>query len=96
MKWIFAVLVVLLIIGCATKIADIKKPEMVGKSVTVHGTAKNTLKIGTISGFQLDDGNTTILVSTDDLPKDNSNVTVSGILIKDSLFGYYIKAEKIR
>jgi hypothetical protein len=96
MKWLFAFLIIFLLIGCTAKIADIKKPEMVGKSVTVYGMAKNTLKIGTISGFQLDDGNTTILVSTEELPKDDSNVTVSGIVIKDSLFGYYIKAEKIK
>jgi hypothetical protein len=82
--------------GCAQHIADIKNEEHIGKQVAVSGTAENTMKIGSISGFTLRDGNSSILVKTEILPEEGKTVTVSGVVIKDSLFGYYIKADKIR
>ncbi len=86
----------LLIAGCTENIKDIKNTEHVGKTVTVYGTVKNSIKLGPLSGFSLvDSQNDSISVSSDALPAEGDRVTVRGTLIKDTLFGYYIKAEKI-
>lgn len=88
-----ATAVLLLLGGCAGKsIADIKTPENVGKTVMVKGTAENSLKIGQLSGYTLRDADgDTIGVSTTNLPNDGDKVTARGILMKDTLLGYYIK-----
>jgi len=81
--------------GCAQSqsIADIKNPDHVGKTVTVSGTVEGVLKIGGISGYTLkDSAGNTIRVSSEALPAEGSSTTVSGVLVKDSLLGYYIKA----
>ena len=64
----------------------------VGKEVHVTGTVENTMKIGTLSGYTLtdDDGNS-VRVSSKALPAEGSKLTVSGVFLKDSLFGYYIQ-----
>jgi hypothetical protein len=40
------------------------------------------------------DSTATIGVSAENLPKENSTVIVTGTLMKDTLFGYYIKANQ--
>jgi len=94
MKWIFLILVVLLLSGCAQSIAEVKDEEHIGKTVNLRGTVEGTIKIGQLSGFTLNDGDT-IRVSSATLPEEGKTITVRGVLIKDSLFGYYIKAEKV-
>ncbi len=89
---ILAVISLFLFAGCSTSISKIKDPSYEGKTVTVSGTVENTVKIGQLSGYTLVDSNgDKIAVSTDNLPTEGSKVTVKGTLIKDSLFGYYIK-----
>jgi hypothetical protein len=93
-KTIFGIIAVLLLLsGCTGKsIADIKTPENVGKTVVLKGTAENSIKIGQLSGYTLKDAaGDTIGVSTTNLPNDGDKVTARGILIKDTLLGYYIK-----
>ena len=88
----------LFFIGCiSTPIKNIQEnPEdYVGEEVYVEGIAHNTLKIGQLSGFVLTDGNNSIRVSSQKLPEEGKKVMVKGIVIKDSLVGYYILAKEI-
>jgi len=82
----------LLVVACTQKIEEIKNQEHVGKTVAVKGTVKNTIKIGSLSGYTLEqkDGES-IKVSSESLPEEGSTRTVNGVLMKDTLFGYYIK-----
>lgn len=83
--------------GCTQKISDIKSDDFVGRQVTVAGTVENTLKIGSLSGFMLvDDDSNSIAVSSKALPEEGERALVTGVVIKDTIFGYYIKAEKVR
>ena len=97
---IIALLIIGLLIGttaCALmtqKISEVKTADKVGKTVTVSGIVQSSFKIGTLSGYTVKDYTDTIGVSTQNLPKENTTVTVTGTLMKDSLFGYYIKANK--
>lgn len=88
----------LLLFGCmglgTTPVKDLANnpAEYVGKEVHVTGTVENTIKLGTLSGYSLtdDDGNS-VRVSSKALPAEGSKLTVSGVFLKDSLFGYYIQ-----
>jgi uncharacterized protein YdeI (BOF family) len=92
-------LLVILLIGliismtaCSVKsIADVKNSDLVGKKVTVRGEVTATIKLGSLSGYTLKDETGTISVSSESLPKEGETITVSGILVKDMLLGYYIK-----
>lgn len=75
----------------AENITDVKKEENVGKTVKVRGEVQNVIKIGSISGYTLEDDTGSIAVSSQDLPGEGDKVTVKGTLIKDTIFGYYIK-----
>jgi len=74
-------------------VADIKSEDYVGETVKVRGEVKTVVKIGSLSGFTLEDSSGSIPVSSDDLPKEGDKITVKGVLIRDTLFGYYIKSE---
>jgi hypothetical protein len=97
MRWFIITFALLLVVACSTQtVKEIKNETFIGKSVVVEGTAQNTFKIGSLSGFMLQDAQgDSIGVKSESLPKDNTKITVKGTLIKDSLFGYYINAEKI-
>ncbi len=82
----------LFIFGCmATTIKDVKNSDYVGKKVTVSGTVQNTIKLGTLSGYTIKDETDSIGVSSQTLPEEGSKISVTGILIKDTILGYYIK-----
>jgi len=81
----------LLLIGCASKISEVKNEKYMGKTVTLTGTVENTIKIGSLSGYTLKDDTGTIGVSSETLPKEGDKITISGVLIKDTILGYYIK-----
>lgn len=90
---IFSVLIIALLFTCcvSTSIEDVKTADNVGKKVTVRGTVENSIKIGELSGYTLKDESGTIRISSESLPEEGTTKTVSGTLIKDTLFGYYIK-----
>ena len=99
---IFTILVLLaltlLLAGCSTSAKDIKENpgDYVGKDVSLRGTSKDSIKLGKLSGFTLEqDDGSTIAISSEDLPKDGSKVTVRGTVMKDSLFGVYVLAKSI-
>ncbi|MGV8141742.1 MAG: hypothetical protein ACP5NW_04860, partial [Candidatus Woesearchaeota archaeon] len=79
--------------ACTSNIADVKNPDMVGKKVTVKGEVGSTIKIGSISAYNLVDDTGNIGVSSEELPKEGDIVRAKGVLMKDTLFGYYIKAD---
>jgi hypothetical protein len=91
---ILLMFIVIFISGCtASTIKDVKNPDYVGKTITVYGIVQNTIKIGAISGYTIKDATDTIGVSSESLPKEGNEIRVTGILIKDTVLGYYIKAE---
>jgi uncharacterized protein YdeI (BOF family) len=75
----------------AQKVANVKTEENIGKTVSVKGEVKNVIKIGELSAYTLEDETGTIGVSTEDLPQEGDTVTARGTLIRDTIFGYYIK-----
>ena len=83
----------LLLTACAQSISEVKDPQYVGKKVTVSGTVKTSFKLGSVSGYILEDKTGSISVSSEELPKEGAQKRVTGILIKDTIFGYYIKAD---
>jgi hypothetical protein len=98
MKVILAIILVAVILfpGCVTSVKEIRDnpDKYIGETVTVEGTASSSIKIGKLSGFTLvqDDGSK-IAVSSENLPKDDSRVTVTGVVMKDTIFGIYILAK---
>jgi hypothetical protein len=83
---------IILLSACSQSIAEIKKEEYVGKTVKVSGTAENPVKIGKLSGYTVVDTNgDKIVVASSKLPEQGDAVTAKGVLMKDTLFGYYIK-----
>lgn len=94
-KYIATVLVIALalLIGCSTQsISEVKSEDNVGKKVMVSGTVKESIKLGELSGYVLeDDSGDKIKVSSDSLPAEGEDITVSGTLIRDTIFGYYIQ-----
>lgn len=97
-KAIALALLAVLLFGCAgigtTPIKDLNdNPKaFTGKEVTVHGTVTNTMKIGSLSGYTLvDEDGHGIRVSSNSLPAEGKEITVTGTFVMDSLFGYYIQ-----
>ena len=85
--------VLFLLAACASSIEEVKNPDNVGKKVTVSGTVKTTFKLGSLSGYTLEDETGSISVSSEELPKEGTKKRVTGVLIKDTIFGYYVKVE---
>ncbi len=74
-------------------VSSIKMEDQIGETVRVRGEVTNVVKIGSLSGYTLEDTTGTIAVSSEDLPKEGTTVRVKGTLIRDTLFGYYIKVD---
>ena len=85
-------IVAFLMLASVSKIANVKNEDHVGKTVIVGGVVQATIKLGSLSGYTLKDDTDTIAVSSEQLPKEGQTVTVTGVLMHDTLFGYYIKA----
>ena len=81
----------LFLTACVQSIKEVKNLDNVGKKITVSGTVKTSFKLGSISGYILEDKTGSISVSSEELPKEGTQKRVTGILIKDTIFGYYIK-----
>jgi hypothetical protein len=91
----FALLALLILTACTKSIAEIKKDENVGEKVSVAGTVQSTIKLGQLSGYTIKDENgDTIGVSSKSLPAEGAQMTVTGTLMKDTLLGWYIKAQE--
>ncbi len=99
MRLISILLAFCLLFGCMglTTVKEIKdNPEAyLGEQVSVKGTVKDTFKLGKLSGFKLQDGNHSIMVSSEELPNEGKEVVVKGTVMKEILVGYYILAKEI-
>jgi len=100
---ILAVLVfgLLLFAGCIGDSPTVKDvnddPDLyLGEKITLKGVVTNSFKFGKLSGFKLKDEGETLLVSSDMLPAEGSEVYVEGTLMRDSLVGYYLLTKDIR
>lgn len=69
--------------------------QYLGEKVTIAGIVKNSFKVGTISGFKLQDKTDEILVASDTLPADDSKLIVRGTVMKEAIIGTYIQAKQI-
>lgn len=80
--------------GCTTDIDinTIKSEDYVGENVQVTGTVRNSVSIGGISGFIVEDETGSIPVSSGSVPEPGTIVEVEGILLEDTVIGYYIQA----
>ncbi|MBU0527223.1 MAG: hypothetical protein ABH983_02720 [Candidatus Micrarchaeota archaeon] len=74
---------------------DESPEDYLGEKVSVRGTVEDTFKLGKLSGFKLTDGNHSILVSSEELPKEGDEAVVSGTVMKEAFVGYYILAKEI-
>ncbi len=88
---VIIIILAVYVIVQAKPIDEVKTEENIGKTVKVRGEVKTVIKIGSLSGYTLEDETGTIAVSSDNLPAEGSTQTVKGTLIRDTLFGYYIK-----
>lgn len=94
---IFSLLFIAAILsGCsaATDIVDVKDSGMVGETVTVSGTVRDAIKLGDISGYTLADDTGSISISSRTLPQEGTNVRVTGVVMRDTVFGYYITEDQ--
>ena len=100
MKPIYLLLGLVLLFGCVLspplKISDIEDhpDKYLGEKVMVAGTVKDSFKLGSLSGFTLEDDTGEIFVAADRLPKEGSNTIVSGTVMKEFLVGHYILADE--
>jgi hypothetical protein len=88
----------LLLYGCAhTTVNDINSDtsKYLGKKVVVSGTAVAPIQFGDLSGFTLKDDKSSIMVSSDTVPKANSEVTVKGTVVKGLFTQHYIFADDV-
>ncbi len=88
--FILLFLLVVGLVGCSQSISDVRSQEYIGKKVIVTGTAEKVVKFGKLSGYTVKDDTGEIGVSAKNLPEEGEKVTVKGVLMKDSLVGYYI------
>ena len=92
----------LLLAGCTetkyTSLKDLKSnPEKyLGEKVVLNGTVKESVKLGKISGFQLQSDAESIYVSSESLPAEGKTVVVQGTLMNEVLVGYYVLAKDIQ
>jgi len=88
----------LLLFGCTsiTPLKDLNDnpADFTGQKISVSGTVENPIHLGTLSGYTLVDGNESIKVSSQSLPAEGREITVTGTWMRDSLFGYYLLAEE--
>ncbi|MCR4368670.1 MAG: hypothetical protein NUV67_02065 [archaeon] len=84
----------ILLSGCISQeIAEVKNDANVGEKVTVSGTVTNSIKIGDLSGYIIEDATGSLAVSSERLPAVGDKVTVTGTLVKDTIFGFYLDAK---
>mgnify|MGYP006279606555 CR=1 FL=1 len=84
-----------ILVGCslmAQDIEEVKNESYIGEKIIVSGVVKESVKIGDLSGYILEDETGTIAVSSSDLPKEGEEVTVRGTLRKNIVM-YYIETD---
>lgn len=90
---IVVIAVVLYMTLVTQSISDVKTEENIGETVRVRGEVTTVVKLGQLSGYLLKDDTDTIAISSSALPAEGTTVRVKGTLIRDTIFGYYIKVD---
>jgi hypothetical protein len=72
-------------------IETVKNEGYIGKKIIIRGEVESVVKLGDLSGYSIKDSTGSIRVSSEDLSKEGEMKTVKGILMHDTIFGYYIK-----
>lgn len=82
----------LFLAGCSfDDIGEIKDDEYIGETVIVSGTVKDSIKLGKLSGFTLeDDEGNTIGVASESLPREGEEIVIEGTLKQELVIGYFI------
>lgn len=95
MKYFFVLAVLLLLLaGCTKSLAEVKSEKYLDEKVTVKGVVKNTIKLGGLSGYTLeDDAGDQLPVASESLPQEGVDVRVSGVVKKAPLLGYYLDVD---
>jgi len=76
--------------ACTKHIEDVKDDTLLDEQVAVRGVVGGTFKIGSFTAYTLQDDTGSIgIVTSGELPKEGSRMTVKGTLKK--LFVYYIE-----
>ena len=99
MRIIYLLAISLLLFGCVEEITPLKElndnpGDYLGNEITVKGTVKDSLKLGQLSGYTITDGNVSVKVSSQSLPAEGKEVTVTGTWTRDTIFGYYLLAKE--
>ena len=89
-----ALVSLLVLVGCASSVEEVKTEENVGETVSVKGTVKSPIKLGDLSGYTLEDETGSIQVATQELPSEGEEVVAKGTLEKKAIIGYYIQTEE--
>jgi hypothetical protein len=98
--YIVLLAIALIAVACIPlAVSDVTKApdNYLDQKITVSGTVQNTVKLGDLSGYTLQDpaqSDAVIKVSAKRLPAEGDKITVKGLWTHDSLFGYYLKAEE--
>jgi hypothetical protein len=99
-RLIIALLLVVsvLLYGCSSvAVKDINDDpgRYLGKKVSVSGKVVAPIQLGQLSGFTLKDDGSSIMVSSDMVPKADSDVVVKGTVVKGLFTQHYIFAEDV-
>lgn len=94
------IIIALLLSGCAhPSVKDINSDpsKYLGKKVVVSGKVTAPLDVGIISGFTLNQDQSSVMVSSDTVPESGEEVTVKGTVVR-GLFSnnVYIYADDVR
>lgn len=90
---ILLVVLSLSLMGCTQSIEKVTSTDnYVDKKVSISGTASTPIKLGSLSGYTLEDkAGDKIIVAASDLPDEGEKVVARGTLKKGLLgIGYYV------
>ncbi|MFP4645429.1 MAG: hypothetical protein ACLFNB_02175 [Candidatus Woesearchaeota archaeon] len=99
MRWIVLVALIafvslFLLTGCTSSVTEIKTDENLNKTVRAGGVVQDSIKIGDLSGYTIEDDTGSIAVASEELPEEGDEIVVKGTLRKGLVIGYYIEAEE--
>ena len=100
MKKVLLLLIILFLSGCVPKVTvrelSSENSKYLGKEVVVSGTVFLPMDVGGSSSFSLRQNGSSIMVSSDLLPEEDSEVVVRGILVKGIFTGPFIYSQDVR
>lgn len=89
----------LMLAGCMqVSVSEINSDpdKYLGKKVVVSGEVSVPMDMGIMSGFLLKEGDSSLMVRSDEVPSRGDTVTVRGTLVEGMFTGHYIYADSVR